>query len=79
MSRFNLVGIIIIPESIVTNEVVLNKLRIAKIARDQFFTSIIKNEKNWSAKCLLCSEVVLDNLGVTSNINRHVKVHHRIE
>ena len=44
---------------------------------DQFFTHIIKNERNWSAKCLLCNEVILDNLGVTSNVNRHVTTRHK--
>ncbi|CAF4150410.1 unnamed protein product [Rotaria magnacalcarata] len=49
----------------------------AKTVRDQFFRDIIKNEKNWSAKCAICEETVLDNIGVTSNVNRHVKRNHQ--
>ena len=60
-------------------EVIPKKPRLAKTPRDQFFTIVTKNEKNWSAKCLLCAEVVLDSIGVTSNVNRHVKIHHRVE
>ena len=67
------------PESTPTKEVTVRRYSIRKTARDQFFNGIVKNEKNWSAKCLLCGEVVLDNLGVTSNINRHVKTHHKTE
>ncbi|CAF1497421.1 unnamed protein product, partial [Rotaria sordida] len=51
----------------------------SKTIRDQFFTNISKNEKNWSATCLICNEIVLDNVGVTSNVNRHVKKKHQAE
>lgn len=60
-------------------EIIPRKHNVAKTARDKFFTNILKYEKNWSAQCLLCDEVVLDNLGVTSIINRHVKIHHKTE
>lgn len=51
----------------------------ARTVRDEFFTSITKNEKNWSAICTICNETILDSIGVTSNVNRHVKKNHLVE
>ncbi|CAF2895039.1 unnamed protein product [Rotaria sp. Silwood2] len=62
-----------------TNELSPKNECFAKTARDQFFTDIIKNERNWSAKCIICEETVYDNIGVTSNANRHVKKNHQTE
>lgn len=66
-------------ESQGTNELVVKMQCVAKTARDQFFTTVNKREENWSAKCSPCGEVVTDTIGVTSNLNRHVKTRHRVE
>ncbi len=55
------------------------KQRVGKSVRDNFFINVTKNETNWSAKCLICDDIVHDNIGVTSNVNRHVKTHHQTE
>jgi hypothetical protein len=60
-----------------TNEATPKKQRVAKTVRDEFFRNVIKNEKNWSATCLICDEIILDNIGVTSNVNRHMKNYHQ--
>jgi hypothetical protein len=62
-----------------TNQATPKKHDVTKTARDEFFTNITKNEKNWSAQCLLCNETILDNIGVTSNVNRHIKNRHKTE
>ena len=62
-----------------TDELSVNNQCLAKTVRDQFFTDIIKSEKNWSVKCLICEETVFDNIDVTSNVNRHVKKNHQTE
>ncbi|CAF1511795.1 unnamed protein product [Adineta ricciae] len=49
---------------------------IARTIRDEFYINIKSFEKNWSGECRVCHEVKYDNLGVTSNINRHVKSKH---
>ncbi|CAF3244182.1 unnamed protein product [Rotaria sp. Silwood2] len=61
------------------SEATSKKQRVGKSVREDFFTNIAKNDKNWSAKCLLCDDTVYDNIGVTSNVNRHVKNHHQTE
>ncbi|CAF1098972.1 unnamed protein product [Didymodactylos carnosus] len=65
--------------SISPREVTPKEHDVVKIACDKFFTNVTKYEKNWSAQCLLCEEVVFDNLGVTSNVNRHIKNRHKVE
>ena len=62
-----------------TDELLANNQCLVKTVRDQFFTDVIKSEKNWSAKCLICEETVFDNISVTSNVNRHVKKNHQTE
>lgn len=49
---------------------------IPKTVRDKFFLNIKTFEKNWSGECVLCHEIKYDKLGVTSNINRHVRTKH---
>ena len=61
------------------SEAVSKTQRVGKSIRDDFFTNITKNDKNWSGKCLVCDNIVYDNIGVTSNVNRHVKTHHQTE
>ncbi|CAF4060073.1 unnamed protein product [Rotaria sp. Silwood2] len=53
------------------DEAISKEQHFSKTIRDQFFTNISKNEKNWSATCLICNEIVFDNVSVTSNVNRH--------
>jgi len=54
---------------------------IPKTARDKFFKDIQyqKEKKKWSAECVLCEKPkrVFDNIGVTSNFNRHAREHHK--
>ena len=61
------------------NELSSKNQCLGRTIHNKFFMKIIKNEKNWSAKCLICDETVFVNIGVTSNVNRHVKINHRIE
>lgn len=61
------------------NELTSKSQGCARTVRDEFFTNITKNEKNWSAICSICNETVFDNIGVTSNVNRHVKKNHQVE
>jgi hypothetical protein len=45
------------------SEATSKKQRVGKSVRDDFFTNITKNDKNWSAKCLICDDTVYDNIG----------------
>ena len=62
-----------------TEKLSANNQCLAKTVRDLFFIDIIKSEKIWSAKCLIYEETVFDSIGVTSNVNRHVKKNHQTE
>ncbi|CAF1482350.1 unnamed protein product [Rotaria magnacalcarata] len=50
---------------------------IPKTIKNNFFINITKYETNWSGECILCKKIQYDSIGVTSNMNRHVKSQHK--